>query len=227
MTGLEATEPEAIRRDAIKPGPTEPETTRPDAGSVKAVLPGGATRVLVYGVTGSGKSTLAAALASASGSALHLADEEFGWLPGWTPRPPEQMRAMAAEAAAEDAWVFDSAYSAFRDLVLARTQLIIGLDYSRLRTLARLLPRTVQRITRKELICNGNRETWRGTLSKDSILLWHFRSFAKKRRAMRSFAVAAANDSAAPQVILFKNPRQTAAWLRSLELCTDAPDASR
>ena len=51
---------------------------------------------------------------------MHLADEEFGWLPGWVQRPAPEMRALAAVAASEPEWVFDTAYGTFRDLVEPR-----------------------------------------------------------------------------------------------------------
>lgn len=40
-----------------------------------------AKRVLVYGVTGSGKSTAAVVIGARLGLPVHLADDEFGWLP--------------------------------------------------------------------------------------------------------------------------------------------------
>ncbi|MBQ1442563.1 MAG: adenylate kinase [Renibacterium sp.] len=178
-------------------------------------LAGGAHRVLVYGVTGSGKSALAESLSAATGIKAHLVDDEFGWLPGWTPRSPEEIRTMVEPVVAEESWIFDSAYGSFRDLVLARAQLIIGLDYSRPRSLVRLLRRTFRRIVHKELVCNGNQETWLRTLSKDSIVPWHFRSFKRKQAVMHELAAAAARDPSAPRVLLFKNPAQTARWLRS------------
>ncbi|NYE94128.1 adenylate kinase family enzyme [Psychromicrobium silvestre] len=179
-------------------------------------LPGNAHRVLIYGVTGSGKSTLALRLSTLTGFEAHLVDEEIGWLPGWQGRPEAQMRELAAELAAGESWIFDSTYSKFRDLLLSRTELIIGLDYPRSLTLFRLIRRTVRRIVRREQVCNGNVETWAKVFSSDSILIWHFKSFTRKRRAMREFAAQAAMDHSAPRVLLFKHPDQTDRWLASL-----------
>lgn len=179
-------------------------------------LPNDAQRVLLYGVTGSGKSTLALRLGELTGIQTHLVDEEIGWLPNWQERPVDEQRQIASRLAAEDRWIFDSAYGKFRDLVVPRAELIIGLDYSRLRTLTQLIRRTLRRVRTRELVCNGNVETLGKVLTKESILGWHFKSFSRKRQTMRDLAARAAMDSAAPRVLLFRHPAQTAAWLDSL-----------
>lgn len=61
--------------------------------------------------------------------------------------------------------------------------------------------------------CNGNVETWRAMLSRRSIIRWHFRSFARKRARMRAWA--ASPD--APEVLLFRRPRELEAWIAGLE----------
>src|SRR5690606_5270500 len=75
-------------------------------------------RVLVHGVTGSGKTTLARRIADVTGLPWHSVDDEIGWLPGWVSRPEVEQRAIAARIAAGDAWVLDTTYSAWRDVVL-------------------------------------------------------------------------------------------------------------
>lgn len=146
-----------------------------------------ASRVLVYGVTGSGKSTAAALLGQALGLPVHLADEEVGWLPGWQERPPEQQRTLASAIAGGDRWVLDTAYGAWLDAVLPRVEVVVALDYPRWLSLARLLRRTAWRWAARVEICNGNRETLGKILARDSILVWHFRSFARKRARVRAW----------------------------------------
>lgn len=87
-----------------------------------------ARRILLYGVTGSGKSTAATEVGARLGLPVHLADEDFVWLPGWVQRPAPEMRALVAVAASEPEWVFDTAYGTFRDLVEPRADVVIGLD---------------------------------------------------------------------------------------------------
>lgn len=163
-----------------------------------------AKRVLVYGVTGSGKSTAALAIGARLGLPVHLADEEFCWLPGWVQRPAAEMRALVAVAASEPAWVFDTAYGSFRDLVEPRADVVIGLDYPRWISLGRLLRRTLARAVDRRPICNGNVETLRQVFSRDSIIVWHFGSFARKRATMRAWAAR----TEGPAVMLVRRPRE-------------------
>lgn len=141
-----------------------------------------AQRVLLYGVTGSGKTTLAVALATATGLPCHSADDEIGWLPSWRERPVDEQRSLAAALVDQPAWILDTAYGKWQDIVLPRAQLVVALDYPRHVSLRRLLRRTVTRVLSREVVCNGNVESVRQALSRDSILLWHFRSFKRKQR---------------------------------------------
>ena len=168
-------------------------------------------RILVYGVTGSGKSTAAARIAATTGLPLHLVDE-LTWLPGWVPVGDDVQRERFAEIVATDDWVLDTAYAAWKDLVLPRCQLVVGLDYPRWRSLARLLRRTATRLVDRKPICNGNVESLRGTLSRDSIIVWHVQSFARKRARMRAWA---ASDDV--PILLFRRPAELEQWLTSLE----------
>lgn len=171
-----------------------------------------AKRVLLYGVTGSGKSTAAAAIGARLGLPVHLADEEFGWLSDWVQRPANEMRAMAAVAAAEPEWVFDTAYGSFRDLVEPRAEVIIGLDFPRWISLGRLLKRTLTRVIDRQPICNGNVETFRQVFSGDSIIVWHFRSFSRKRATVRAWAAR----TEGPPVMLVRRPRELERLLSAL-----------
>ncbi len=165
-------------------------------------------RILVYGVTGSGKSTLARQIAQRCGLPGYVVDD-LTWQPGWVQLPPDVQRARFAAICAEDEWVLDSAYSSWRDVVLDRADLIVGLDYPRWLSLTRLIRRSVLRILDRRLVCNGNVETVRGLFSADSIVRWHFRSFAGKRARLREWAAGGIDVP----VVLLSSPRQTRAWL--------------
>jgi len=173
---------------------------------------GAPTRILVYGVTGTGKSTLALQIADVLALPCHLADEEIGWLPGWTERPVSDQRSIAARICADERWVLDTAYGHWRDVALSRAQVMVALDYPRWVSLTWLLRRTVRRVRTQESQCNGNVETWRQALSRDSILVWHFQSFARKRRRIQ----ACVADPAALPVVHLRSPQQTQRWLRTI-----------
>jgi adenylate kinase family enzyme len=179
--------------------------------------------VLIYGVTGSGKTTLARKVAERTGLPWHSVDD-LTWEPGWIVVPPEEQRRRIARICAGEAWILDSGYSSWVDVVLARAELIVALDYPRWRSLARLTRRTLLRAIDRGTICNGNTETFRQMLSRDSILVWHFRSFARKRALMRAWAA----DPAAPEVIRLTSPAATRRWLASLQLeGTESASAQR
>ncbi len=169
-------------------------------------------RILAYGVTGSGKSTAALALGERLGLPVTLVDE-LTWLPGWVPVEGSAQRKLIRDRVAGERWVVDSAYGAWLDLVLPRAQLVVGLDYPRWLSFGRLVRRTVSGAITKEPRCNGNVESWRSLLSRDSILVWHFRSFARKRDRMRTWAA----DPGGPEVLLFRRPRDLEAWLATFE----------
>ncbi len=168
-------------------------------------------RVLLYGVTGSGKSTAALAIGELTGHPVTLVDE-LTWLPGWVPVPEARQCEVIGEIVAGERWLLDTAYGSWRDLVVPRAELVIGLDYPRWLSLARLVRRTVARAITKEPMCNGNVESWRKVVARDSIIAWHFQSFARKRDRMRAWA--ASPDG--PDVLLFTHPRELASWIESL-----------
>lgn len=167
------------------------------------------TRVLFYGVTGSGKSSAAHAYARASGLPEYSADDDIGWLPGWRQRKVEEQRRLAADISSRDRWVLDSAYATWRDLVLPRAELIVALDYPRWISLSRLLRRSLRRALSGQAVCNGNTETFRRLLAKESIIRWHFQSFTRKRRVLRTMKL----DPELPPVIVFNRPKELRRWL--------------
>lgn len=170
-----------------------------------------ARRIVVYGVTGSGKSTLAAALSTRTGIAWHAVDD-LAWEPGWVAVPDDEQRRRIAAICAQDSWILDAAYSRWLDLVLARAQLIVGLDYPRWVSLARLVRRTIARIAQRQAVCNGNVETLRGALGRDSIIAWHFRSFSTRRRRIREWA----GGSTTAAVVALTSPRTASRWLSTV-----------
>ena len=169
------------------------------------------SRILVYGVTGSGKTTLARRISERTGLPWHPVDD-LTWEPGWVEVPDAEQRRRIEAICAEDRWVLDSAYGRWMDVPLACAELIVALDYPRWVSLAWLLRRSVRRVVRRELACNGNQETLRRLLGSDSIVRWHFQSFARKRERIRQWSTT----SPGPDVIRLRSPRETKRWLATL-----------
>lgn len=168
-------------------------------------------RILIYGVYGSGKSTLAARLADHLGLPWYPVDD-LVWQPGWVEVPVAQQRSRIEEVCRRDRWIIDGAYHGWRDVPLARADLVVGLDYPRWRSFWQLLRRTVRRVVTGEEICNGNRESLGSVLSADSILLWHATAFGRARRRMRAWR----SDPSAPPVVLLRSPTELDDWLAGL-----------
>ena len=93
--------------------------------------------------------------------------------------PTDEQRRRIERICRGDAWILDSIYSTWLDLVLARAQVIVALDYPRWLSYGRLLRRTAARMITREPVCNGNVELLRNVLARDSILWFHFRSFGR------------------------------------------------
>ncbi|MDO9457282.1 adenylate kinase [Nocardioides sp.] len=168
-------------------------------------------RLMLYGVTGSGKTTAAARISAATGIPWTSVDD-LTWKPGWVAVPDDEQRRIFTAICAGERWVLDTAYGSWRDVPLARADLVVGLDYPRWRSLSQLLRRTLRRAATGELACNGNRETWRQLVSRDSILVWHFKSFRRKRARLRAAAAAPTG----PPVVLVRSRRELDAWIDGL-----------
>jgi adenylate kinase family enzyme len=177
-----------------------------------------ADRVLIYGVTGSGKTRLARQVSERTGLPLHCVDD-LTWEPGWVVVPADEQRRRITQICATDRWVLDHAYRSFLDVLLARADLVVGLDYPRWLSLARLIRRTLGRAIDGREICNGNTESFRRIFSRDSIIVWHFRSFGGRRRQIRAWAAAAPPGA---QLVRLRSRAETRRWLASLP-----PAASR
>ena len=171
-------------------------------------------RVSIAGISGSGKSTLAAALAARLG-VPHVELDALNHGPGWTEATAEELRARveAAFAAAPHGWVADGNYeSKLGDLVVARADTFVWLDLPLPLALARIARRTAVRIARRTELWNGNRESIRTALSRDSVVLWAAKAHRKKRRTLPSLPTRHPHL----RVVRLRTPRQVAAFLDSV-----------
>jgi adenylate kinase family enzyme len=135
-------------------------------------------RVEVVGPSCSGKTTTARRLAAILGvpyielDALH---HDAGWVEASAELLQERVR--AALDAAPDGWVVDGTYfGKLGTLVLDRADTIVWLDIPFRTAIRRVLWRTLRRALTREELWNGNRESLRLALSRDSIVLWVLRT---------------------------------------------------
>ena len=69
------------------------------------------------------------------------------------------------------------------------------------------------RVVDKKQICNGNVETVRGTLSRDSIIAWHFRSFRRKHKRMHAWV---SRPPGRARVLRFTRAADLDRWIETL-----------
>jgi adenylate kinase family enzyme len=134
----------------------------------------GTRRVAVIGGSCTGKTTTSRALAAKLG-VPHVELDALHHEPGWQEASGDVLRARVEEAlaAAPDGWVVDGNYHGkIGTLVLERADTVVFLDLSFWLTLRRVVWRTLSRIVTREELWNGNRESLRLALSRDSIIWW-------------------------------------------------------
>ena len=138
-------------------------------------------RVVVVGTSGTGKTTVASRIAEAI-DAHHIELDSLHWEPGWEEAPDDVFRARAREATLGESWVADGNYSAVRDILWARADTVVWLDYPLRVALWRVLQRTVVRIVTREELWNDNREGLSALVGPDSMPLWVLKTYRRRRR---------------------------------------------
>ncbi|HBY99094.1 MAG: hypothetical protein M5U01_42110 [Ardenticatenaceae bacterium] len=185
----------------------------PESASHREVTGHPARRIVVIGTTGSGKTTLARQLARRLGLP-HVELDALNWGPNWSAAPVDVLRERTAQALSGDAWVIDGNYSRVRDIVWGRADTVVWLDYPLPVIMARLVRRTLRRITTREELWGGNRESWRvQLLSRDSLFLWALQTYRRRRREYPE--LLARPEYAHLQIVRLRSPREAEAWLAS------------
>jgi len=109
-----------------------------------------------------------------------------------------------------DAWVADGNYGSVRDIVWARADTLVWLDYRAPVIMARLLRRTVARVTGREELWNGNRETLRDHL-REPIFVMALQQRRKLRRTLPEWLVRPAYRHL--RVVRLHSPREAEGWV--------------
>jgi adenylate kinase family enzyme len=170
-------------------------------------------RVIVVGTTGSGKTTLAKEL-SRRLALPHVELDSLHWDAGWSMASTELFRERVDAALTGARWVADGNYSKVRDIVWARADTLVWLDYPLPLTLARVTKRTLRRIFTQEELWNGNHERLRDLFARDSLILWALRTTHRRRREYPVLFTQAEYQHL--RVAHHHSPRATQKWLSAL-----------
>ena len=129
-------------------------------------------RIAIIGTSCSGKTTLACNISKI----LHIPHFELDhlfWQENWQTLERELFRSKVRKAVQHERWVVDGNFSVVRDLVWARADTIIWLDYPFHVVFLQALTRSIKRIVTKEQLFGNNVESFRQTFfTKNSILYW-------------------------------------------------------
>jgi len=169
-------------------------------------------RVNVVGSTGSGKTNYGAELAGRLGVPLVELDA-LSWEANWVTAPPTVFRARVAAAVAGEAWVVDGNYSATRDLVWARADTVVWLDFPFALVMWQVIVRTLRRGLRGEVLWSGNRESLRMAISRESIILYALTTYQRRRREYRRLS----REYPGMHFVRLRSPAQARRFLDAIE----------
>lgn len=170
-------------------------------------------RISIIGTSGSGKTTLARQIAQIT-AIPHVELDYLRWEPNWQLVSQDIWRERISQALVGDRWIVDGNCSQVHNTIWSRADTVIWLDYSLVVILQRLLWRTLRRVMTQEEVCNGNYESWKTTLSRDSIILWTIQTY--RRRKQEYPVLLSKPEYSHLEIIRLQSPRTTQNWLLSL-----------
>ncbi len=171
-------------------------------------------RVAVVGTTGSGKTTMGERLAAILGCP-HIELDSLFWSPGWREADRVVFRERVSQALAGESWTVDGNYRQVRDIIWTRADTVVWLDYPLPVVMGRLVLRTFQRASSRELLWGTNRENlWEHFFSRKSLFLWALQTHGKHRREYPGFF--AMPQYAHLKLVHLSSPREADDWLCAL-----------
>lgn len=125
------------------------------------------------------------------------------------------MRERVTQALASNTWVVDGNYSLVRDIVWGKADTVVWLDYPLWVVMKQLVWRTFHRVVTQQEVCNGNRESWKKTFSRDSIILWALQTYHRRRKEYP--VLLKKPEYTHLQVVHLRSPQATRDWLLNLK----------
>lgn len=183
-------------------------------------MPG--SRISVLGTSGSGKTYVAEALARIL-DIPYVSNDAIIWRTNWQETPQEQRYAETDAGTRQDARTFDGNLNPERPedrLVLDRCDTLVWLDLPRWQVWTAITLRILSRAFTRRPMWHGNVERWSNLLSRDSMILWSIRTFARRRRA---YAALFADPAYANKTrIRLRSRDEVNRWLASLVVLSRA-----
>jgi adenylate kinase family enzyme len=135
-------------------------------------------KIIIIGTTGSGKSTLAKQLSMKLNIPYIQLDFLF-WKPNWEQPTDEEFFSKIEIAIEKPRWILDGNYGRTNHLTWKKADTVIWIDLPFWLTFYQNIKRSIIRaINRKEIWeGTGNKESFLRMFSKDSIILWLFKTY--------------------------------------------------
>ncbi len=176
---------------------------------MKMTLP---NKIVIVGTSGCGKTTLGRKLAKLTGHTLVDLDSIY-WLPNWTPRPDDEFFALLQKEVSSDSWIICGNYSRAREQIWGQADMIIWLDLPLLTCLWRGFKRSLVSFITQRPCCNGNYETAARLFGKDSILLWIYSTYKRRKNSYAKFFTAPCDNR---RFIKLKTTKEVSTFYHSL-----------
>ena len=181
-------------------------------------------RICVIGTSGSGKTHVARELAGR----LHIpyiSNDAIIWRANWQETPADERIASFDAATSLPAWTIDGNLDSKAEdqLVLRRCDTVVWLDLPRWQVHAQVIARTLYRLVTREPLWHGNKESIRMMLSRDSVIWWSIKTFARRRR---TYGALFANPPPDDRVwIRLRSRGEVNRWLQSVVRVETGSDA--